>query len=61
MEDETATEIQSEEQEDVTFEPSSSSCEPHLMNQGELKLDGSSLGFEIIQKQAELLSFRLKG
>ena len=32
-----ATEVPKEEQDDVTFETSTSSCEPHLLTQGELK------------------------
>jgi len=31
-----ATEVQNEEQDDATFETSTSSCEPHLLTQGEL-------------------------
>ena len=33
---EAATEVPNEEQNDATFETSTSSCEPHLLTQGEL-------------------------
>ena len=35
-EHEAATEVPKEEQDDATFETSTSSCEPHLLTQGEL-------------------------
>jgi len=33
---EAATEVPNEEQDDATFETSTSSCEPHVLTQGEL-------------------------
>ena len=35
-EQEAATEVPNEQQDDATFETSTSSCEPHLLTQGEL-------------------------
>ena len=35
-EHEAATEVQNEQQDDATFETSTSLCEPHLLTQGEL-------------------------
>ena len=48
-----------DEQDDATFETSTSSCEPHLLTQGELNDLVRDLKLSI--KQAELLVSRLKG
>lgn len=51
-----AMEVQSEEEDDLIFELSISSCEPHLLTQGDLN---KRLRCEIIQKIRNLV-FRLK-
>ena len=58
-EHETATEVPNEEQDDATFETSTSSCEPHLLTQGELNDLVQDL--KLSKKQAELLGSRLRG
>jgi len=54
-----ATEVPKEEQDDATFETSTSSCEPHLLTQGEL--NDLVWDLELSKKQAELLDSRLRG
>jgi len=58
-EHEAATEVPKEEQNDATFETSTSSCEPHLLTQGEL--NDLVWDLELSKKQAELLGSRLRG
>jgi len=55
-EHEPATEVTNEEQDDATFETSTSSREPHLLTQGDLVRE-----LKLSKKQAELLSSRLRG
>jgi len=54
-----ATEIPNEERDDPTFETSTSSCEPHLLTQGEL--NDLVRDLKLSKTQAELLGSRLKG
>ena len=58
-EHEAATEVPKEEQDDATFETSTSSCEPHLLTQRELNV--LVLDLKLSKKEAELLGSRLKG
>jgi len=58
-EHEEATEVPKEAQDDATFETSTSSCEPHLLSQGEL--NDFVWDLELSKKQAELLGSRLRG
>jgi len=58
-EHEAATEVPKEAQDDATFETSTSSCEPHLLTQGEL--NDLVWNLELSKKQAELLCSRLRG
>ena len=58
-EHEAATVVPNEEQDDATFETSTSSCEPHMLTQGELNILVRDL--KLSRKQAELLCSRLKG
>jgi len=58
-EHEAATEVPNEEQDDATFETSTSSCEPYLLTQGEL--NGLVRDLKLSKKQAELLGSRLRG
>jgi len=59
QEHETATIVPNEEQDDATFETSTSSCEPHLLTQGEL--NDLVRDLKLSKKQAELLGSRLRG
>ena len=59
LEHEAATEVPYEERDDPTFETSTSSCEPHLLTQGELNDIVRDL--KLFKTQAELLGSRLKG
>jgi len=59
LEHEAATEVPKEEQDDATFETSTSSCEPHLLTQGEL--NDLVRDLELSKKQAELLGSGLRG
>ena len=54
-----ATEVPKEEQDDATFDTSTSSCEPHLLTQGEL--NNLVRDLKLSKKQAELLGSRLRG
>ena len=54
-----ATEFPKEEHDDATFETSTSSCEHHLLSQGEL--NDLVWDLKLSQKQAELLGSRLRG
>ena len=54
-----AAEVPKEEQDDATFETSTSFCEPHLLNQGELNDLVQDL--KLSEKQAELSGSRLRG
>ncbi len=58
-EHEAATEVPNEQQDDATFETSTSSCEPHLLTQGEL--NDLVRDLKLSKKQAELLGSRLRG
>jgi len=58
-EHEAAIEVPNEEQDDATFETSTSSCEPHLLTQGEL--NGFFRDLKLTKKQAELLGSKLRG
>ena len=58
-EHEAAAEVTNEEQDDATFESSTSSCKPHLLTQGELNDLVQDL--KLSKKQAELLGSRLRG
>ena len=52
-EHEAATKVLKEEQDDATFETSTSSCEPHLLTQGEL--NDLVRDLKLSKKQAEIL------
>ena len=56
-EHEAATKVLKEEQDDATFETSTSSCEPHLLTEGEL--NDLVRDLKLSKKQAEILGSRL--
>ena len=58
-EHEAATEVPNEEQDYATYERNASSCEPHLLTQGEL--NDLVRDLKLSKKQAELLGSRLRG
>ena len=58
-EHEADTEVPNEERDGLTFETSTSSCEPHLLTQGEL--NDLVRDLKLSKTQAELLGSRLKG
>ena len=58
-EHEAATEVPNEEQDDATFETSLSSCERHLLTQGEL--NDLVWDLKLSKNQTELLGSRLRG